>query len=164
MSEYTYTELHDLVVEWGREKGIVVKGNQIKQLLKCASECGELADGICKNNHEEIKDAIGDVLVTLILFGKIFGIPVDVDVMALGKERSFQFMDQSEADAMFNLLLAIYAIYENTSKMLLTKAICWLNVIASKNDLDVVDCLESAYNVIKNRTGTTENGVFKKHE
>lgn len=33
---------------------------------------------------------------------------------------------------------------------------------AKMNGLNITDCLESAYNVIKNRTGKMENGQFKK--
>jgi len=37
-----------------------------------------------------------------------------------------------------------------------------LILLAAQNNLDFKDCLESAYNVIKERTGETKNGVFVK--
>tara|TARA_R110000764_G_scaffold72464_3_gene148629 strand:+ start:6741 stop:7106 length:366 start_codon:yes stop_codon:yes gene_type:complete len=37
-----------------------------------------------------------------------------------------------------------------------------LIILAKQNDLDALECLESAYNVIKDRTGKTQNGVFIK--
>lgn len=37
-----------------------------------------------------------------------------------------------------------------------------LIVQAKMNNLDIIECLESAYNVIKNRTGKMVNGQFKK--
>lgn len=37
-----------------------------------------------------------------------------------------------------------------------------LNQFAYSQDLDIDDCLESAYNVIKNRTGKLHNGTFIK--
>jgi NTP pyrophosphatase (non-canonical NTP hydrolase) len=36
-------------------------------------------------------------------------------------------------------------------------------ILAAQNDLDIEECLDSAYNVIKNRTGKTVNGVFIKN-
>jgi len=37
-----------------------------------------------------------------------------------------------------------------------------LILLAAQNGLDFEQCLQSAYNVIKDRTGKTENGVFIK--
>jgi phosphoribosyl-ATP pyrophosphohydrolase len=37
-----------------------------------------------------------------------------------------------------------------------------LILLAAQNNLDFKNCLETAYNVIKDRTGKTENGVFIK--
>ena len=37
-----------------------------------------------------------------------------------------------------------------------------LIILAKQNGLDIEVCLETAYNVIKNRTGKTVNGTFKK--
>jgi NTP pyrophosphatase (non-canonical NTP hydrolase) len=37
-----------------------------KQMLKCVSEVGELADSILKQKADDIVDAFGDVFVTLI--------------------------------------------------------------------------------------------------
>jgi NTP pyrophosphatase (non-canonical NTP hydrolase) len=39
-----------------------------------------------------------------------------------------------------------------------------LIILAAQNGLNFEYCLESAYNVIKNRTGKTQNGVFIKSE
>jgi NTP pyrophosphatase (non-canonical NTP hydrolase) len=37
-----------------------------------------------------------------------------------------------------------------------------LTNLAHLEGLDIEDCIDSAYNVIKNRTGKMENGTFKK--
>jgi NTP pyrophosphatase (non-canonical NTP hydrolase) len=37
-----------------------------------------------------------------------------------------------------------------------------ITILAKQLDLDIDDCFDSAYNVIKNRTGVTINGEFKK--
>jgi NTP pyrophosphatase (non-canonical NTP hydrolase) len=90
-----------LVEQWAEEKGILSKATTIKQAMKTQEEVNELCNAILDDNREEIKDAIGDIMVTLIIQCKMQG-------------------------------------------------------------MDLEDCLESAYNVIKNRAGKMENGVFVK--
>ena len=60
-------ELRKLVVEWAEKKGILENGTVEKQALKTLEECGELVLAIGQKNIYEIKDAIGDILVTLII-------------------------------------------------------------------------------------------------
>ena len=96
-----FEELDSLVVNWANDKNIIAPNNARNQLLKFYEEAGELASAELKNDQEGIIDALGDVLVTLIIYSK-------------------------------------------------------------QKDLDLVECLESAYRVIKNRTGKTVNGTFIK--
>lgn len=90
-----------LVEQWAEEKGILSKATPLTQAMKTLEEVNELLGAIMDDNPEEIKDAIGDIMVTLIIQCKMQG-------------------------------------------------------------MDLQDCLESAYNVIKNRTGKMVGGVFVK--
>lgn len=99
MSTYRIIELE--VLRWAENRGILANSDPKTQCLKFVSEAGELADAVAKGNKDDAVDAIGDVMVTLILL----------------------------ADLM---------------------------------DLDVVKCLDVAYNVIKQRQGKMINGVFVK--
>ena len=90
-----------LVEQWAEEKDILSKATPIKQAMKTQEEVNELCHAILDDNRDEIKDAIGDIMVTLIIQCKMQG-------------------------------------------------------------MDLQDCLESAYNVIKNRTGKMVGGVFVK--
>ena len=101
MSTYRIIELE--VLRWAENRGILANSDPKTQCLKFVSEAGELADAVAKGNKDDAVDAIGDVMVTLILLS---------DLM----------------------------------------------------DLDVVECLESAYDVIKTRKGQMVNGVFVKQE
>jgi len=96
-------ELNQKVLEWAKERSLIKPENSIKQLAKLTEEVGELAGAILKNRPDEIKDAIGDIQVVLIILTEQLG-------------------------------------------------------------LNYEECLESAYNVIKNRTGKTVNGTFVKDE
>lgn len=99
----TFESLQDAIIQWGYVRNIISPKNTPKQFMKVTEELGELAEGINKDNQGQIKDSLGDILVTLIILSK------DLDV-------------------------------------------------------DLLDCLRGAYDVIKDRTGKTVNGVFVKEE
>lgn len=101
--ENRYRTLETNVEEWAEDKGILSKGTPTTQALKTLEECDELIDAIDKENREEIIDAIGDILVTLIIQAKM-------------------------------------------------------------QKLDLLDCLQSAYEVISKRSGVMKNGMFIKDE
>jgi len=62
-----FEELEKLVIEWGENKGIVPKSTPLIQFSKTMEEMAELVDGLARRDIPEIKDAYGDVLVTLII-------------------------------------------------------------------------------------------------
>ena len=97
----TFDELSENVLVWAEEKGILVKDNAPKQMLKVLEEVGETAGALLKDKQDEIKDGIGDSLVTLIILSKQLG-------------------------------------------------------------LTPTECLEAAWNEIKDRKGVTKDGVFVK--
>lgn len=68
----TTNELIDAVREWGRQKGI---DNADKQTLKLLEESGELASELCRGRYQsdEVKDALGDIEVVLIILADILG-------------------------------------------------------------------------------------------
>jgi NTP pyrophosphatase (non-canonical NTP hydrolase) len=59
-------ELETLIVGWAKARGIVPNATPESQVLKAVSEMGELADATAKGRDDEMKDAIGDVVVCLI--------------------------------------------------------------------------------------------------
>lgn len=97
----TFNFLRAQVEKWAEEKGIFQKATPLSQHKKTQEEVDELKEALETNNKEEIVDAIGDILVTLIIQAKM-------------------------------------------------------------NDIDPVFCLQSAYDVIKGRTGQMIDGIFVK--
>ena len=91
-----------LVEKWSKDKDLD-KAESSKQMLKTLEELGEVASALARGQVEELKDGIGDVIVTLI-------------------------------------------------------------ILAQQQGLSVEECLEYAYNEIKNREGKMVNGVFVKEE
>ena len=113
-----YQELEKLVLKWANDKGILEKATPMAQANKTLEEVNELLfaitmrdklninlitneSGVVFNSNDEIKDAFGDILVTIIIGAKLQGLRLE-------------------------------------------------------------DCLESAYNVIKNRNGKMVDGQFIK--
>jgi NTP pyrophosphatase (non-canonical NTP hydrolase) len=66
----TLNELEGNVIAWGRNKGILDWTMHFKrkaQFTKTKEEVQELEDAIGACNRDEVIDAIGDVMVTLIM-------------------------------------------------------------------------------------------------
>jgi len=85
---------------WSISRGLH-KSDSSKQYLKVAEEVGEVASALARGQVEELKDGIGDVIVTLI-------------------------------------------------------------ILAQQHELTLEECLDHAYNEIKDREGKMVNGVFIK--
>jgi NTP pyrophosphatase (non-canonical NTP hydrolase) len=66
-----YNQLESLVIEWAANKGILEKATTAAQANKTMEECQELIDAIQDDNREEISDALGDILVTIIIQAKM---------------------------------------------------------------------------------------------
>jgi len=99
--ENRYRTLEAKIEEWAEDKGILSKATPTTQALKTLEECNELMDAIDKEDRDETIDALGDILVTLIIQAKM-------------------------------------------------------------QNVDLLNCLQSAYNVISKRTGVMKNGMFVK--
>lgn len=66
-----YNQLEALVIEWAQNKGILEKATTAAQANKTMEECQELIDAIQDDNRDEIADALGDILVTIIIQAKM---------------------------------------------------------------------------------------------
>lgn len=67
MTHKNVIELVENVKDWGFNKGIITKSSPLKQHVKTQEEVNELLLALLDGNKVEAKDAIGDVMVTLIL-------------------------------------------------------------------------------------------------
>ncbi|HFK2848500.1 MazG-like family protein [Enterococcus faecalis] len=59
-------ELVKLVEEWAKEKRLD-KAESEKQMLKVIEEVGEVGASLARNNENDLRDGIGDVVVTLVI-------------------------------------------------------------------------------------------------
>lgn len=56
------------VIQWAEARRIIPNAKPYTQLLKAFSEMGELADAEIKGDTPEVVDALGDVLVCLLIY------------------------------------------------------------------------------------------------
>lgn len=94
-------ELIQSVELWADQRGLLVPENRPRQMLKVMEEVGETSAALARGNRRELKDGIGDVVVTLI-------------------------------------------------------------ILASQSGFTLTECLNAAYQEIKDRKGKTVDGVFIK--
>lgn len=148
-------ELQTKIIDWADEKGILTNSDSLKQLKKTFEEVTELVCALVDKNDAEIKDAIGDVNVTLIILkrlsesGKVDG--------SLSNSRVFMAINW------------IVEIFSKVSKnkdvgVDIIRAQECLSRVAQENNLTLEDCTQSVYEIISKRSGKMENGVFVKDD
>jgi NTP pyrophosphatase (non-canonical NTP hydrolase) len=64
------------ILNWAKAKGILDNGDAKTQTVKLMEETGELAHGVLKRDIEEVKDAIGDMIVVLTSIAYFHGLTV----------------------------------------------------------------------------------------
>jgi NTP pyrophosphatase (non-canonical NTP hydrolase) len=72
-----YKELEQLVIKWADEKGIFEKGTPSAQCDKTLEEVMELSTALHNDDKAEIKDALGDILVTIIIQAEMQGLELE---------------------------------------------------------------------------------------
>lgn len=65
----TLEQLVKQVEQWSIDKDLH-KGNSFVQLAKFFEESGEVAAALCRNDIDELRDGIGDVIVTLVILAQ----------------------------------------------------------------------------------------------
>ena len=63
----SYAKTEMLTIQWGEARGIVQNSTPFAQALKTQEELNELFEAISKQDVAAMKDAYGDILVTLIM-------------------------------------------------------------------------------------------------
>ncbi len=69
LKEQTMNNLIKQVEQWSIDKGLD-KGNSFTQYAKSSEEMGEVAAALCRNDIDELRDGIGDVIVTLVILAQ----------------------------------------------------------------------------------------------
>lgn len=78
------------ILEWAESRGILKYENRFKQYTKLQEESNELLIAMLNNDDLEMRDAIGDCLIVLIILAKQLGYDYEqclVDAYNIIKER-----------------------------------------------------------------------------
>ena len=166
-------ELHTLVAQWGKDRNFFAPDGATYegQWMKLFEELGELALGINKKKINVIKDSIGDALVVCIMLQHI-------------ADRQNKLTELSKYDLFANIG-EYYNHLPHVRMYFILNDCVWLNpantsttrygfylqrIVASLADMAISsgfalnECLEAAYEEIKDRKGQMVHGVFIKEE
>ena len=168
----TIQELVPLIQEWAKEREIYKKITRFNQLIKTHEEVGELIKACYDNDKTAIQDAIGDVMVTLINY--CYFIELDVikhikQAVELSVTGYYTISYAMKAHNALGRLISLYVWNEGKeisepSGLRVFSILHYLNGIAHLEGTTLEECLNLAYNEVKNRTGKIINRKFIKNE
>ena len=157
-------ELITKIEQWAIDRELDKKATVEAQSIKTAEEMAELIIGISKDNIEVIKDSIGDVFVTLVI-GNMICKEIEIrEVLRKIEHKDVKTLSSCGKIYLIHELgisiamITIYGYLHNMTFDLLKN----LMAIADIYNLDFTDCVQYAYNEIKDRKGKTINGQFVK--
>lgn len=63
----SWSYYENMIEMWGLDRGIIQNAKPMGQAIKTSEEVNELLDAINKDDKKAIKDAVGDIFVTLLM-------------------------------------------------------------------------------------------------
>lgn len=171
-------ELQELITkikQWAEDRNLIEGSTPKEQMLKLMEEFGELCGGIAKNKPDVIKDSIGDCMVVLIImnlqFNGMINIPSvlgrvcsDLNRFEITKEEEINAILLAVATNAGHLSHSIAMMKEQDSISNLFLVITTLFLLSTKLYIDISECVQYAYDQIKDRKGKMIDGVFVKEE
>lgn len=154
-------ELNRKILQWAKDRELDKKGTVQAQTIKTVEELSELVKAVCKDDREEIIDAIGDVHVTLVI-GNMLDTNTEMDALScIGSDE-----DEYTKEQLLEQLLECsrHVLFFKYIRELIALTIKTLYNVCKYYQFDYADCVESAYNVIKNRKGKVVDGQYIKEE
>ena len=159
-------ELIKKIEEWAIDRELDKKATIEAQAIKTAEEMAELIIGISKDNIEVIKDSIGDVFVTLVI-GNMVDNNFNLEKMCISCADIISCLELQTSK-----IIVTCDLGKNIAQITsggygpfgVDMTIRSLLLAVQYYNLDFIDCVQSAYNEIKDRKGITKNGQFIKEE
>ena len=155
-------ELIQKIEQCANDRNIIKGSKPIDQAMKLFSEFGELADNVGKGR--DCRDDIGDIFVVLTIISKQCNRSI-LDVVANAIDEVYCF-ERNVKISVIELGMTITSmLHEGNSDPIMfniESALCNLNDICIVNDCTLEECVQIAYDDIKDRAGVMHNGVFVK--
>lgn len=175
----TFNELIENVKGWSDNKGLD-KLSPLWQMLKLNGEWGELNSATVRNDKEKIADSIGDMVVVLTILAQQMDFP-KIPLMLNPDENgqhNYYYVDEWSVEVLYlhiakeigliassliDISTQLSRINSRTQIQLSIRNIAiYLMFVAKKFDLTLTECLELAWNEIKDRQGKVIGDVFIK--
>lgn len=161
------------IEQWAEDRNLIEGSTPQKQMLKLIEEYGELTSGVIKNNAEKIKDSIGDCLVVLSVLNYQFKKRREVfkfdkyltEILSLELDSNHGL---NKEEVIIDGLRALHGIanlehqFGRKPDDFLFDFILVLRFIADETCLRLEDCVQTAWDEIKDRKGRMIDGVFVK--
>ena len=169
----TIQELVPLIQEWAKEREIYEQLTPFDELLKTYEEVGELIKACYDNEKPSIQDAIGDVMVTLINYCYLkevdFILIIRKSLKRPNTTRVSLWFIALQVKSTLNSLIFDEArnnVFDTLEYVSFTicRILRPLNSLALLEDTTLEECLNIAYNEIKDRKGKIINRKFIKDE
>ena len=173
----TIQELVPLIQEWAKERKIYEELTPFDQLIKTHEEVGELIKACYDNDKPAIQDVIGDTMICLINYCYFVFKNKDYAIESINTKYMFDSFEGSStinylgyiAKTLIGLFNEEFLLQENNNCprnvfFRLSHIFQLLEKIAQDENTTLEECLNIAYNEIKNRTGKMINGKFVKDE
>lgn len=163
-------ELIKNIEQWAEDRNLIAGSTSKKQFIKLMEEFGELCSGVSKNNVDVVKDSIGDCFVVMVVLSKQRG----QNEVLVAEELIHEphSCDGKIEDSLLDTLRCFgylsttldYLNDSDKSGLLFEFCITGLLEVADYFELDFKDCVQSAWEEIKDRKGKMIDGVFVKEE
>ena len=157
--------LHELIKaieQWAEDRNIIKGSKPIDQAMKLFSEFGELADNVGKGR--DCRDDIGDVFVVATIICSQSGNSISEPMFNSNKRLLVdEGLKLNTARLGDNLIsLALMTQEKRIPCYLYSNIKGYLEIIAETIETTLEECVQIAYNDIKDRKGLMHNGVFVK--
>lgn len=152
-------ELVAKIEQWAEDRNIIKGSKPIDQAMKLFSEFGELADNVGKGR--DCRDDIGDVFVVLTIISK----QNNTSLSNFDFDFDSYYMNGVKYQVL-GLLKNINSFIENAvgfdAESMIDEIICKLIGLCQSFNYTLEECVQIAYNDIKDRHGYMKNGIFIK--
>ena len=142
------------IEQWAHDRNIIKGSKPIDQAMKLFSEFGELADNVGKGR--DCRDDIGDVFVVLTIMAKQKNLSMvdalDFSGISVG----------SIKHGVVNLSGCLEYFVRHDEQGALMESLEALDSVCFESKNNLKECVQIAYNDIKDRKGLMHNGVFIK--
>jgi uncharacterized 18.2 kDa protein in rep-hol intergenic region len=148
------------IEQWAEDRNLIEGSTPKKQFIKLLEEFGELCSGVAKNKPDVIKDSIGDCFVVTVILKCQFRTNIFISPRSFNKDLDISFiLARVVRDA---ALIPRDNLSEQVKLEIINGIVRHLMNISILLDVDFENCVQSAWDEIKDRKGRMIDGVFVK--